>query len=105
MLVSALLAGFLLACGDDVGVDPVADTPAAVVLVTAPAATVVTGAPLAPQPVVEVRNAEGAAVRRAGIVVEVSSSVGTLGGTTSIPTDSEGRATFTMQFHSYDALE
>ena len=95
MLVSALLAGFLLAGGDDVGLDPVADTPAAVVLVTAPAATVVTGAPLAPQPVVEVRNAEGAAVRRAGIVVEVSSSVGTLGGTTSIPTDSEGRATFT----------
>jgi hypothetical protein len=92
-LVSAFLASAVLACGDEVVV-PSEDVPASLAIVVAPTATVLTGALIVPQPVVELRNAEGEAIRRAGVTVAVSASAGTLRGTTSVPTDAEGRATF-----------
>ena len=92
-LVSVLLASAVLACRADVVV-PGEDVPASIAIVVAPTATVLTGALIVPQPVVELRNAEGEAIRRAGVTVTVSASAGTLRGTTSVLTDAEGRATF-----------
>jgi len=69
----------------------------ALAVTTQPAATVLAGATLSRQPVVQLRNASGAAVAQAGVVVTASvvGGTGSLGGTTTATTDASGNATFT----------
>ena len=66
-------------------------------LTTQPSTAATSGAPLATQPVVQLRDAEGANVAQAGVDVTASlaSGSGTLGGTATRATDANGRATFT----------
>ncbi len=65
-------------------------------LTTQPSATVQSGVVFPQQPVAQVRDAAGNAVSQSGIVVAVTiaSGGGTLGGTTTATTASNGRATF-----------
>ncbi|MGH7518824.1 MAG: Ig-like domain-containing protein [Gemmatimonadales bacterium] len=67
------------------------------VIVTQPSATAASGAPFAQQPVIELRDAAGNAVPQAGVNVTVAivSGGGTLGGTATRATGSDGRAVFT----------
>lgn len=64
---------------------------------TQPSGTVTAGAEFPQQPVVQIRDAEGKDVRRAGVSVTaaVASGGGTLGGTTTRQSDSNGRVEFT----------
>jgi large repetitive protein len=66
-------------------------------LITQPAATAVEGAPFSRQPVVQLRDGNGADVKTSGIAVHaaVTSGGASLGGTTMQTTDANGRATFT----------
>lgn len=77
---------------------PVAAGPAAALsILTAPAGSAASGDPLAQQPVIQVRDAFGNAVAQAGVTVtaSVATGPGTLGGTTAVVTDLDGRAVFT----------
>ncbi len=73
-----------------------AGTSVALAMRTQPAGTAVTGVPFGRDPVVELRDGSGNAVRRSGVVVTVAiaSGNGTLGGTTTQSTDDNGRARF-----------
>ncbi len=73
----------------------VVGVPSGLALVAAPGGAG-SGAPLDPQPVVELRDAQNLPLAQAGVVVTagVVSGPGVLGGTTSVTTDSLGRATF-----------
>jgi alpha-tubulin suppressor-like RCC1 family protein len=84
------------ACGDGAGPRDVA-TPAALVLTTPPPASAPNRVAFVPQPVVQLRDADGAAVAQAGTVVTVAITTGggTVGGTTTTTTASTGAATFT----------
>ena len=64
---------------------------------TQPSATAVSGTAFSTQPVVQLRDADGADVAQAGVDVTASlvSGSGTLGGTATRTTDANGRATFT----------
>lgn len=93
----ALALGVLLAaCGGD-STAPPPPPPAATTLqfVTAPAASITASAPLAPAPVVELRDAQNQPVKKAGVQVGASLDGGTASGTTTVTTDASGRATFT----------
>lgn len=77
---------------------PVAAGPAAALsILTAPAGSAASGDPLGQQPIIQVRDAQGNAVSQAGVQVaaSVASGPGTLGGTTTVTTDLDGRAVFT----------
>lgn len=89
-----LLAATLLAGCDSPGEPAVATQ---LGLKTAPAAAAVNGAVLAQTPVVQLRDAGGKAVSQGGVSVTVSvnSGGGTLGGTTTVVTAGNGRASFT----------
>ena len=65
-------------------------------ITTQPSPTAVSGQPLAQQPVLQVRDAQGNAVASAGIQVSavIASGGGSLGGTTTIATDASGVATY-----------
>jgi len=75
----------------------VAGGPAALAMATQPATSAVTGAILSTQPAVDLRDAFGNPVRRAGVSVTaaLSGTGATLGGTTTIVTDQNGVASFT----------
>jgi hypothetical protein len=75
----------------------VAGPPAVMAITTHPAGGSAAGAPFVPQPVVQLRDALGNDARQAGVTVTatLASGPGTLGGTTSVPTNSDGRAIFT----------
>ncbi|HYC32856.1 MAG TPA: galactose oxidase-like domain-containing protein [Gemmatimonadales bacterium] len=64
---------------------------------TQPSSTAASGAPLATQPVVQLRDAEGADVAQGGVSVTatIASGSGTLAGTATRATDANGRAAFT----------
>lgn len=66
-------------------------------LVTAPPPTATDGQLLNPQPEVELRDANGGVLAQPGVpvTVQVASGGATLGGTTTVTTDNQGRATFT----------
>ncbi len=74
-----------------------AGAPARLSVRTQPSPAVVSGAPLAQQPVIQLLDAQGNEARQSGVAVQVTiaSGGGSLGGTTSRPTDGDGRAMFT----------
>jgi hypothetical protein len=76
--------------------EAVAGSAAKLAMVTQPSATAQSGEPLAPQPVIQVADAAGNPVAQAGITVTASlaSGDGTLTGTTSVETNTSGRAVF-----------
>jgi hypothetical protein len=75
----------------------VAGPPAVMAITTHPGGGSAAGAPFVPQPVVQLRDALGNDARQAGVIVTatLASGPGTLGGTTSVPTNADGRAIFT----------
>lgn len=81
------------ACGGDSTGPNGAATALAIVI--APAGTIQSGQALAPQPVVELRNAKGQPVAKAGVEISAALDHGTLSGTLAVTTTSDGRATFT----------
>jgi adhesin/invasin len=66
-------------------------------IVTQPAPSALSGVPLERQPAVQLLDADGNPVARAGVVVtvQIASGGGTLGGTTSVGSDPNGLVTFT----------
>lgn len=74
----------------------VAGPAAALAIVTAPAGSAASGAPLGVQPVLELRDGLGNVVPQAGVTVtaSVASGPGTLSGTVTALTNASGRATF-----------
>lgn len=62
-----------------------------------PPATAATGVPLSPQPVLQLQDAEGNAIARAGVVVTagIGAGGGSLAGGTTATSDAEGRVAFT----------
>ena len=83
-----------IACGGDGGTLP-DRVPARVALVVAPVATVPAGAPLDPQPVIQLLDAAGDPVPSEGYRVTATVQGGTLLGTPAVTTGPEGRAAFT----------
>ena len=75
----------------------VAGIPTALGIAIQPSATGASGTPLARQPVIQLRDAAGNAVAKAGIQVTAALEGGaaTLGGTRTVATNAEGVATFT----------
>jgi PKD repeat protein len=74
-----------------------AGTPAALTIVTQPSSSARNGVPLERQPVVQLRDADGNAVARAGVQVSaaIGAGAGDLTGTRQRLTDENGRAKFT----------
>ncbi|HUG27874.1 MAG TPA: Ig-like domain-containing protein [Gemmatimonadales bacterium] len=74
-----------------------AGAPAALAIMTAPAGSGASGDPLGQQPVIQLHDAQGNEARQAGVTVTavIASGSGTLGGTSAIVTNAEGRAVFT----------
>ncbi|MEO7137955.1 MAG: hypothetical protein ABI037_09585 [Gemmatimonadales bacterium] len=95
-ILGAVLTLLALACGDGTGPEDLA-TPATLVLTTMPPASVQNRVTLSPQPVVQLRDATGAAVAQAGTVVTaaITAGGGALGGTTTATTASTAAAAFT----------
>jgi hypothetical protein len=64
---------------------------------TQPASNATVGAPLDPQPVIQLQNGDGSPLTTAGVQVSaaIATGGGTLTGTTTVPTDAQGRAAFT----------
>ncbi|MFN2325198.1 MAG: beta strand repeat-containing protein, partial [Gemmatimonadales bacterium] len=92
--LQAVASGFAVATSTTFSV--AAGAPAALAIVTQPAGGSASGDPLAQQPVIQLRDAQGNDARQAGVTVTavVASGPGTLGGTTSVVTNSDGRAIF-----------
>ena len=67
------------------------------VIATQPGAIATSGAPLNPQPVLQLTDADGNPIAQAGVsvTVQISSGAGTLGGTTTATSDGAGVVTFT----------
>jgi acetyl esterase/lipase len=84
------------ACGTDgaEGVTDLPGSPAEVVVLTEPPATVENGAVLSQQPVVEVRDANGDLLVGVDVAASIASGSGVLSGTTTDATDDAGRAVF-----------
>jgi alpha-tubulin suppressor-like RCC1 family protein len=92
---AAAFAAFLVACSSDGGTNP--QVAAKLGLEVQPDETARAGVPLAPQPVVQVLDANGAPFATNGVLITASlaSGGGALGGTVGVRTDVNGRATFT----------
>lgn len=92
----ALLVMSAVACGDGTGPADLA-APATLTLAMAPPASAPNRVLLDPQPVVQLRDEDGAAVAQAGTVVTaaVTTGGGTLGGTATATTTNTGAAAFT----------
>lgn len=88
--------GVVLATACNEGPTP-PPVPARLSLVTPPAATAQSGVALLQQPLVQLADRHGRSIRLGGVLVTVSIATGggTIGGVTSIPSDSAGRAVFT----------
>jgi hypothetical protein len=71
--------------------------PAELAIVTAPSSSAVTGAPLAIQPLIEVRDSFGNPVAQPGeaVTATIATGSGALSGTATVLTDATGRARFT----------
>ena len=98
---SIALLGYLAACSDGSSPPPtgaVSDPPKATQLavMTQPSTSAQSGVAFARQPVVQLRDANGAAVAQSGVAViaSIASGGGTLGGTSTATTDANGVATF-----------
>ena len=98
---SIALLGYLAACSDASNPPPtgaVSDPPKATQLavMTQPSTSAQSGVAFARQPVVQLRDANGAAVAQSGVAViaSIASGGGTLGGTSTATTDANGVATF-----------
>jgi hypothetical protein len=74
-----------------------APPPPVLAIVTQPASTAIAGAPLDPQPVIQLKSASGSDLATPGVPVTaaIHDGGGTLGGTATVSTDAGGRATFT----------
>jgi Big-like domain-containing protein len=73
-----------------------APPPPVLAIATQPASQATSGVALNPQPVVQLKTGDGANLATAGVAVSVAiQSGGSLGGTTLVATDGEGRASFT----------
>jgi hypothetical protein len=73
-----------------------APPPPVLSLATQPASQATAGVALDPQPVVQLKTGDGANLATAGVAVSVAvQGGGSLGGTTPVVTDGQGRATFT----------
>jgi hypothetical protein len=83
----------LITCGGD-STQPTSHDASALVFIATPPDTVAVLTTLNPAPVIELRDAGGQRVRAAGISITASLDGGTLGGTSSVTTDTTGRATF-----------
>src|SRR5512139_1296349 len=95
---AGLLAGIVAlatACSGGESVSPPA--PSRLEILTSPGASAASGVPLAPQPVLQLLDASGAAVASRGVLVTASlaSGGGSLEGATGVRTDQDGRAAFT----------
>src|SRR5512139_708602 len=95
---AGLLAGIVAlatACSGGESVSPPA--PSRLEILTSPGASAASGVPLAPQPVLQLLDASGAAVAARGVLVTASlaSGGGSLEGATGVRTDQDGRAAFT----------
>jgi hypothetical protein len=66
-------------------------------ITTAPGSAAVSGSVLAPQPVIQLQDANGNAVSQSGVQIHaaIATGGGTLGGTTTVATNSSGSASFT----------
>jgi len=66
-------------------------------IATQPGSSATAGAPLNPQPVIQLQNGDGSPLATAGVQVSaaIATGGGTLTGTTTVATDAQGRATFT----------
>ncbi|HET7602106.1 MAG TPA: leishmanolysin-related zinc metalloendopeptidase [Gemmatimonadales bacterium] len=94
LLVAALA---ITACGGDStgpGPAPVVAAPAGLAIVTPPATTVQLDNALQPAPVLELRDADGKPVAKAGVAVTAALINGTATGTTTATTGANGRAIF-----------
>jgi Bacterial Ig-like domain (group 3)/Bacterial Ig-like domain (group 1) len=69
----------------------------ALAIATQPASSATAGAVLDPQPVIQLQDGSGGALATPGVQVSaaIATGGGTLTGTTTVPTDAQGRATFT----------
>jgi hypothetical protein len=90
---AAGLLVLLAACGGDPN-EPPPPSPTALAFVTAPAGSVMASALVTPAPVIELRDAQNHAVKKAGVQVTASLDGGSASGTTAVATDASGRATF-----------
>jgi hypothetical protein len=73
-----------------------APPPPVLAIATQPASQATSGVALNPQPVVQLKTGDGANLATAGVAVSVAiQGGGSLGGTTPVATDGEGRASFT----------
>ena len=73
-----------------------APPPPVLAVATQPASQATSGVALNPQPVVQLKTGDGANLATAGVAVSVAiQGGGSLGGTTPVATDGEGRASFT----------
>jgi hypothetical protein len=79
------------------GVITVSNSGLALSISTQPGATAISGSPLGPQPIIQLRTSGGAVVNQAGVdvTVAIGSGAGTLSGTTTVATNASGVATFT----------
>ena len=93
LLLPALL--FLPGCEESTSPEGEPEQVVSIAVVTPPPDMADRNVTFEVQPVVELRSAAGARIRRAGVEIQATVSPGTLGGTTSVMTDAEGRATFT----------
>ena len=92
-LVLLPLAGLLLSCGGDGPTDPPDPVATKLAFVTAPPSSASASEALTPQPVIQLQDATGTAVPKAGVVVTASLEGGSVTGATAT-TSSNGRATF-----------
>lgn len=90
---AAGLLVLLAACGGDPN-EPPPPSPTALAFVTAPAGSVMASALVTPAPVIELRDAQNHAVKKAAVQVTASLDGGSASGTTAVATDASGRATF-----------
>ena len=74
-----------------------APSPSTLEVITQPSGTATLGQPFGRQPVVQLRDSDGQNLQQAGVPVTVAvvSGAGTLGGTTTQPTNSQGQVQFT----------
>jgi len=91
--VSAVVSGIGVA---DFTATATAGAPARLEIQTQPSASAISGAALTQQPVIQLLDAQGNESKQGGVPVQVAiaSGGGTLSGTTSVPTDANGRAAF-----------
>lgn len=94
LLIALFAVGGLASCGNEE--DP-PTPPTAIAVITSPTLQAQNGVPFPRQPVIQLRDADGGDLKRHGVRVTATLNgiSGTLGGTTMVTSDADGRATFT----------